>query len=228
MVGLGEPEGDPLIPRDHRLEIAALLLLVPESVHHVDQRKVPHDRRFVLQVVVEAQTLVGEMLADDRHGQVGPVLATELLGKRVAQVAGRVGSAAHLGQQRLPLLSRSAPPVPVRAGVFAAVVEELRMFALERLDLRLDERIELAEFLAYVVRNRKVHADRSPGPILPDASPSNSRFRGSTRADDYRAVFRWLRIAGRCRGAGRPAGRPRRAMIRRRGVPTPSRAAAAG
>jgi hypothetical protein len=74
-------------------------------------------------------------------------------------VAGRVGAAAGLGQQRFPLLARQAAGVPVGAGVLAPVVEEadvvVRLF--ERLDLRFDEAVEFAEIVDEILRQGEVH-----------------------------------------------------------------------
>ena len=65
------------------------------------------------------------------------LLAAVLLRERVAVVAGVVGAAAHLAEQRLPLLVGQAAALPVGAGVLPAVVEEavVVVLRLERLDL---------------------------------------------------------------------------------------------
>ena len=90
-------EGDALLAGEHALEIALLLLLGTEAVQQQRHREVADDRALVLQVVVQAKTLVRQMLADDRHGEVGAVLAAEFLRQAEAQVAGLVGAALHLG-----------------------------------------------------------------------------------------------------------------------------------
>ena len=107
---------------------------------------------LVLQVVVQPEALAGEVLADHRHPEVRALLAAVLLRERVAVVAGRVGAPARLAQQRLPLLVRQAAAVPVGAGVLAAVVEEadVVVLLLERLDLTLDELVELDEVLRQI------------------------------------------------------------------------------
>ena len=66
----------------------------------------------------------------DRHPEVGAVLAAELLRERIAVVAGRVGPAAGLAQQRLPLVVGQPAAVPVGAGVLAAMVEEALVVVL--------------------------------------------------------------------------------------------------
>ena len=97
--------------------------------------------------------LRGEVLADDGHAEVRAVLAAVLLRERVAVVAGGVGPAAGLAQQRLPLLVRQAAALPVGAGVLAAVVEEadVVVLLLERLDLALDEVVELVEVVGQIL-----------------------------------------------------------------------------
>ena len=112
---------------------------------------------------MQAEPLVGEMLADDRHGEVGAVLAAQLLGQGEAQMARLVGAAAHLGQKRLPFMARLAVIVPVGAGMLAAMVEEadIVVLALERPDLALDESVELDQIRRDVGGNIEIH-----GPFL--------------------------------------------------------------
>ena len=126
---------------------------------------------------MQAEALGGEVLADHRHAEVGAVLAAVRLGERVAVVAGVVGAAACLAQQRLPLLVGQAAAIPVGAGVLAAMVEEadVVVLLLERLDLPLDEVVELAEVGDQFGRYRVVHAgqrvtpDRRALPLTPTA-----------------------------------------------------------
>jgi hypothetical protein len=70
VIGLGQAEGDALLAGEHALEITVLLLLGAEAVQQQRDRKIADDRALVLQVVVQAKPLVGEMLADDRHGEI--------------------------------------------------------------------------------------------------------------------------------------------------------------
>src|SRR5215475_12120160 len=103
------------------------------------------------------------MLADDRHGEVRAVLAAQLLRQSEAQMAGLVGTAAHLGQERLPLMPRLAVILPVGARVLAAMVEEadVVVLALQRPNLALDESVELAQVGRDVGGNIESH-----GPFL--------------------------------------------------------------
>src|SRR5713226_2693697 len=103
------------------------------------------------------------MLADDRHSEVGALLAAQLFRQSEAQMSGLVGTAAHLGQKRLPFMPRLAVIVPVGAGVLAAMVEEadIVVLALERPDLALDERVELSQIRRDVGGNVEIH-----GPFL--------------------------------------------------------------
>src|SRR5262249_42725457 len=110
------------------------------------------------EIVVQPEALRGEVLADHRHREVRPALPAQLLGQPVAQVARRIGAPAHLAQQLLPLAARPAAVLPIRARVFAPVIEELDVLALERRDLALDERVELGELALDLVGDREVHA----------------------------------------------------------------------
>ena len=80
-------------------------------------------------------------------------------GQPVAQPAGLVGPPAHLGEQVLPLPRRDAVVVPVGAGVFAALVEELHVLGLQRGDLALDERVHVGEQPRKVFGQREIHGD---------------------------------------------------------------------
>ena len=157
VIRLGQPEGDALLPGDHALQQLGLLRRGAEAVDHVHLRKVSDDRRFVLKIVVESEPLVREVLADDRHRQVAAALPAELFGQRVAQVPGAIGAPPHFGEQLLPLLARRSVRVPVGARVLAAVIEELRVLALERSDLLLDEGIELGELGLDLGGDAEVH-----------------------------------------------------------------------
>jgi hypothetical protein len=64
--------GDELAGKPPRMNSSSR---VPKSRNISDEREVADDRVLVLQVVVQAEALGGEMLADDRHPQVGAVLA---------------------------------------------------------------------------------------------------------------------------------------------------------
>ena len=159
MQRLGEAEADALGALEHAFDVAVLLLLCAEAVQQQRHREVADDRALVLQVVVQAQPLVREMLADDRHREVRAFLAAELLGQAEAQMAGLVGAALHLGEEFFPLVARLAVIVPVGARMLAAMVEEadVVVLALERPDLALDEGIELAQIGRDVGGNVEIH-----------------------------------------------------------------------
>ena len=161
VIGLGEPEGDALRARDHALEQLRLLRGAAVAVDHVHLRKIPDDRRLVLEIVVQAEPLVRQVLADDRHREIAAALPAELLRQRVAKMAGAIGAPPHLGEQLLPLPARRPVRLPVRARVLAAVIEVLRVLALERRDLLLDEGVELRQLRLDLVRDAEVHCRSS-------------------------------------------------------------------
>ncbi len=130
-----------------------------EPVHHDDLREVADDRRLVLQVVVQSETLVRQVFPDHRHVDVGAVAAAELRRQTVAQPARRVGAPAHLVEQVLPLPPRDAAVVPVGAGVLATLVEVLHVLAFQRLDLRLDERVHLGQQAGKMFGQSEIHGD---------------------------------------------------------------------
>ena len=138
-------------------------------VQHQQQRDVvAHDRVLVLQVAVQAEALAGQVLADHRHAEVGPVPAAVFLRERVPVVAGRVGPPPGLREQRLPVAAGQPAAVPVGAGVLPAVVEEadVVVLLLERLDLALDELVEFVQVLPQVLGQVEVHV-ASPSAAYP-------------------------------------------------------------
>ena len=108
---------------------------------------------------MQPQPLVREMLADQRHGEVGAILAAQRLGQAEAQVAGLVGAALHLGQKLFPFVAGLAVVVPVGPGMLAAVVEEadVVVLPLQRPDLALDEGVELDDIGRDVGGNGEIH-----------------------------------------------------------------------
>ena len=102
VVRLGEAEGQPAGAVEEAGHPLGLLRVGAEVAHHQHRREVADDRALVLQVVVQAEALVGEVLADDRHLEVAGVAAAELGREREPQPAGGVGPPAHL--------ARAAPP----------------------------------------------------------------------------------------------------------------------
>jgi hypothetical protein len=103
------------------------------------------------------------MLADDRHGEVGAVLAAEFLGQRVTIVTGLVGQPLHLAQQIFPFVARQALVLEIGTRPFAAMVEEalVVVLRLQRFDLALDELVELDQVGGDIGRNAEIHL-RSP------------------------------------------------------------------
>ena len=118
------PNANPRVPSSSFVDPLRLLLLAAVMEHQQQADVVADDRVLVLQVVVQTEPLAGEVLADHRHPEVRAVLAAVLPWERVPVVAGRVRPAAHLDEQRLPLLVRETAPVPVRPSVLPPVVEE--------------------------------------------------------------------------------------------------------
>ena len=172
MLGLGEAEGHRAFPGDQRLRPDAALLVGAEALHHDHRREVPDDRRLVLQIVVQAEALVRQVLADHRHVDVGAVPAAQRRRQSVAQPARPVGSPAHLAEQILPFAGRDAVVVPVRAGVLAAVVEVLHVLGLQRGDFTLDEGVHLGEQARKMFWQVEIHnfSLRAVEGFLPDLS----------------------------------------------------------
>ena len=124
MLGLGDAEGEAELAVEHRLEPLFLLLLGAVVDHQQHAHGVADDRVLVLQIVVQPQPLGRQVLANDRHPQVGAVLAPVLFRQRVAVVPGLVGQGLGVGQQCLPLFVGLAAALPVGPRIFAPVVEE--------------------------------------------------------------------------------------------------------
>ena len=167
VLGLGQPEGDAVFPRDRALDHR--LLLVPSvAVEHGDQRQIADDGMLVLQIVVQAETLCGKMLADHRHPQIGAVLAAISLRDREAQMACGVGEILHPAQQRLPFMPRQPAIFEISARPFAAVIEEADVVVglLDRLDLARDEAIEFVEIGDEIGGQRKIQGGSPGGRVL--------------------------------------------------------------
>ena len=82
VAGLGEAEGEATGAVEEPRHPLGLLRLGAEVAHHQHGREVADDGALVLQVVVEAEALGGEVLADDRHLEVAGAPSAELLGER--------------------------------------------------------------------------------------------------------------------------------------------------
>src|SRR6516165_10144922 len=101
------------------------------------------------------------MLTDHGHAEVRAVPAAVFLRERVTEVAGRVGPAPRLGEQRLPVAAGQPAAVPVGPGVLPAVVEEPDVVVLhfQRPDLALDELVEFGQVILQVFGQVEVHVD---------------------------------------------------------------------
>ena len=134
---LGDAEREALAARRQVVDPLGLLLRRAVVDHQQQADVVADDHVLVLQVAVQAEALAGQVLADDRHAEVGAVPAAVLRRERVPVVPGRVGPAPGLAQQRLPLAVRQSAAVPVGPGVLAAVVKEpdVVVLLLQRPDL---------------------------------------------------------------------------------------------
>src|SRR5579883_616674 len=108
---------------------------------------------------MEPEALGREMLANYRHREVRAVLPAEFPRQREAPMAGAVGAPAHLGQQRLPFVTRQAAALEIGARPFPPMVEEadIIVLAFERLYLALDEIVELREIGRDLCRDLKIH-----------------------------------------------------------------------
>ena len=180
MLGLGQAKGDAVFSGDRALD-HRLLVVAAVAVEHGHQRQIADDRMLVLQIVVQAEPLGGEMLADHRHPEIGAVLAAIAFRDREAQVAGGVGEILHLAQQRFPFMPRQAAVVEIGARPFAAMVEEADVVVgfFNRLDLARDEVVEFAEIGDEVGRQCKIQGS-SPRcrflSLLSYVSPCGPRY----------------------------------------------------
>ena len=139
---------------DHRL-----LLGPAVKIEHGHEREIADDGMLVLQVVMQAEPHCGEVLADDRHPQVGTVAAAVLSRQGKAVMAGRIGEVFRALQQRLPFRARQAAAVEVGARPFAPMIEEADIVvgALDRADFCFDEGVELFEIAGQAARQIEVH-----------------------------------------------------------------------
>jgi hypothetical protein len=120
----GQAERPAHAPSEHLGDEVTLLLFGAEIAQHQHLHEVADDRAFVLKVVVQAEALGRQMMADHRHGEVGAVLAAKFFRDGKAEMPGGIGKAAHLAQQFFPVVARQAVIVPIGAGMFAAMIEE--------------------------------------------------------------------------------------------------------
>ena len=158
VLGLGQAESDAVSSRDRAVD-HRLLLVAAVAVEHHHQRQIADDRMLVLQIVVQAQPLGREMLADHRHPEVGTVLAAVTPSASRNADARPCRRGLGLAQQRLPFLPRQAAILEIGARPFAAMIEETDVVVgvLQRLDLARDEAVEFVEISDQVGRQCKIH-----------------------------------------------------------------------
>ena len=84
------------------------------------------------------------MLTDNRHAQIGTILAAILLRNRVTIVTCLVRAPTGLAEQRLPLFIGQTTAIPIGSCVFSAMVKKTNVVVLilERFNFSLDEIIE--------------------------------------------------------------------------------------
>src|SRR6266851_4311065 len=157
MFGLGEAKGDAVFSGDGTFD-HRLLVVAAVAVEHCDQRKVADDGMFVLQIVMQAKSLGGKMLADHGHPEIGAILAAVAFRDREAQVPGIISKIFHPSQQRFPLMPRQPAILEIGARPFAAMIEETDIVVrcFDRLDLARDELIELGEIRDQVGRQCEI------------------------------------------------------------------------
>ena len=125
VVRLGQPEGEAAGAVEEAGHPLRLLLVGAEVAHHQHRREVADDRALVLQVVVQPEALGREVLADDRHLEVGGVAAAVLGRQREPEPARprRPGGASRASSSSQSC-ARHAAVLEVGARALAPVVEE--------------------------------------------------------------------------------------------------------
>src|SRR4051794_23128109 len=155
---LSQTEGDAVLASDRAVD-HGLLVVATVTIEHSHDRQIADDRMLVLQIIVQAEALRGEMLADHGHPEVGAVLAAIALRNRETQMAGRIGAILGLTQQLLPLMPRQPAILKIGPRPFAAMIKKTDVVVglLQRLDLGVDEAIELVEIGDELPRQGKIH-----------------------------------------------------------------------
>ena len=143
VVRLGEPEREPAGAVEEARHPLGALLVGAEVAHHQHGREVADDRALVLQVVVQPEALGREVLADDRHLEVG-----RRRGRRTPRAARSAASRPRrrAGASRASSSSQSwrgTPPSSKSVRAYSRRWSKNRMLSsglLQRPDLALDER----------------------------------------------------------------------------------------
>ena len=129
VAGLRQTERKMLLPGNDAFDVGLLIFGAVVGERRND-REIADDRGIVLQVVVQAEPLCGEVLANRRDGKIGGGRAAAGFRQSVAQMAGLVGAMLHFRNQRAPFRPRTPIVIPVRPSMFAPVVEELHILPL--------------------------------------------------------------------------------------------------
>jgi len=164
VIFLGQAKGPAHFAGEHLRDEVPLLLFGAKVTQHQHLHEVADDGAFILQIIVKAKALGGQVMPDDSHGEVGAILAAKLLRDGKAIMPGGIGNAIHFAQQLFPLMPGQAVIVPIGPRVFAAVVEEafIVIARLNGLDLALNEGVEFPEIVGDVLWNFKKHGRSSP------------------------------------------------------------------
>ena len=93
---LGESEADAGLALQHLRDPLGLLLVGPVELHHQHRREVADDRALVLEIVVKAEALGRQVLADDGHAEVRSIAA-----RRTWPAGGSEGSPAASARRRI-------------------------------------------------------------------------------------------------------------------------------
>lgn len=114
---------------------------------------------LILQVIVQAEPLGREVLANDGHPEIAAIPAAIAPGNREAQMARGIGAVFRFAQQFFPFVARQSAIVEIGARPFAAVIEEADIVILlfERLDLTKDEGVEFGEIGDQIGRQGEIH-----------------------------------------------------------------------
>ena len=169
MVGLGQTKAKTQASRQQAWDELFFLCRRAKVSQHQRHWRIAHNGTFVLQIVVQPQTLGGQVFTNDGHGQVAAVLPAKFCRQGVPVVPRQVGSAPHFSQERLPIVVRQAAGIKISPRKLAAVVKktDVVVLLLQRLDLALNERVKLGQISLDGGGNGEVHGstlNQFPGP----------------------------------------------------------------